>query len=77
MPLYEFSCRKCGAVFEELSGLHAETTPVCPCCASPDTARLLSAALIRGGQSVGGSAPVPLPGMTGLSSGCRGSGGFS
>jgi len=40
MPIYEFSCTQCGAVFEELVRNGAK--PVCPECSSGDVRRLLS-----------------------------------
>jgi putative FmdB family regulatory protein len=40
MPIYEFSCTQCGAVFEEL--VRNGTKPVCPECSSGEVCRLLS-----------------------------------
>jgi putative FmdB family regulatory protein len=40
MPLYDFRCRGCGAVFEERAGFNESVT--CPSCAAPDAERLLS-----------------------------------
>ena len=45
MPMYEFTCRKCGATFEELMSL-AEmeaSKPECPECGSKRTERRMSA----------------------------------
>jgi putative FmdB family regulatory protein len=40
MPIYEFSCTQCDAVFEEL--VRNGTTPRCPQCSSGEVRRLLS-----------------------------------
>lgn len=42
MPMYEFSCQGCGAVFEELCARDAETC-ACPACGGQGN-RLMSAA---------------------------------
>lgn len=41
MPLYEFSCAACGAVFEEICGADAPA-PACPACGSGETAKRVS-----------------------------------
>ena len=41
MPIYEFRCNRCGAVFEEL--VRNGVKPECPECRSGDVCRLLSA----------------------------------
>jgi putative FmdB family regulatory protein len=41
MPIYEFECEGCGAVFEELVAAGAEAVP-CPGCGSERTRRLMS-----------------------------------
>ena len=66
MPLFEFTCGKCGHVFEELLTL-AELeagTVACPACRSADVRRGLSSFATSGGAGDGG-AP----------SGCGGCGG--
>jgi putative FmdB family regulatory protein len=40
MPLYEYTCRKCSHVFEEL--VRVGETPACPKCKSQDLERLMS-----------------------------------
>jgi putative FmdB family regulatory protein len=40
MPLYEYSCRTCGAVFEAL--VRGANVPACPSCAGSDLERLVS-----------------------------------
>ncbi|MDX6654662.1 MAG: hypothetical protein QOH18_1372 [Solirubrobacterales bacterium] len=42
MPIYEFECEGCGAVFEELVAADAAGVP-CPECGSERTRRLMSA----------------------------------
>jgi putative regulatory protein, FmdB family len=39
MPIYEYSCRKCGRDFEEL--VFDDTPPTCPHCGSNDTHKLM------------------------------------
>jgi len=40
MPLYEFRCRSCETVFEEL--VRVDEVPACPRCGTPDPERLVS-----------------------------------
>ena len=45
MPLYEYSCRKCGHRFEELVGSHVgvdEAGVACPECGAKEPERLLA-----------------------------------
>ncbi len=42
MPVYEFRCRKCGAVFEELRKTDDFTLPVCEQCGSSETEKKFS-----------------------------------
>jgi putative FmdB family regulatory protein len=42
MPIYEFECEGCGAVFEELVAADA-VAPACPACGTERTRRLMSA----------------------------------
>ncbi|HEX7616522.1 MAG TPA: zinc ribbon domain-containing protein [Thermoanaerobaculia bacterium] len=43
MPLYEFTCRKCGATFEELVAASLDTLGVtCPECGSEKVEKLVS-----------------------------------
>lgn len=69
MPLFEFTCRKCGHVFEELLSLaELEAGDVaCPACRSADVHRDLSTFASSGGAAAGGG---------GCHGGC-GAGGFS
>ena len=70
MPLYEFTCRDCGAVFEEIVSLaELEAGEVsCPECGSARVERGLSTFSTRSGSGAGS-----LGGATG---GCGG-GGFT
>ena len=44
MPVYDFSCEKCGNVFEVERGFSATGNPRCPKCGSTKTAKMFSAA---------------------------------
>jgi len=70
MPLFEFTCRKCGHVFEEILSLAElqEGAPHCPSCGSRRTERGLST---FNTGSASGEAPCGAP-----AGGC-GSGGFT
>lgn len=41
MPLYEFVCGSCGAVFEEICKAEADA-PACPVCGAQETKRQVS-----------------------------------
>jgi len=70
MPIYEFRCKKCGTIFEQLIfSSDGEEKPGCPSCSGNNTSRLMSA--FSCGSSDKGSS-------TGLSSTCSSSSsGFS
>jgi putative FmdB family regulatory protein len=70
MPLFEFTCSKCGKNFEELLALaDLESAGVaCPHCASTEVVRALSSFATGGGGTTGGG---------GCGSGCGGGRGFS
>lgn len=72
MPLFEFTCGKCGEVFEELLTLaDLETAKVaCPRCAGTDVTRGLSSFATGGGSAGGGASG-------GCGGGCGGGRGFS
>jgi putative FmdB family regulatory protein len=42
MPLYEYRCRGCGKLFEELVSASATESPPCPSCGAADGQRVLS-----------------------------------
>jgi putative FmdB family regulatory protein len=72
MPLYEYTCRDCGAKFEVLQRMGADSTGVaCPKCGGQQIAKQLStfASTIAGG---GSAMPCGAP-----SASACGSGGFS
>ncbi|MCP4572962.1 MAG: zinc ribbon domain-containing protein [bacterium] len=66
MPLYEFSCRKCGHSFEELTTLAEveKKKPACPACGSRATERGLSGFATGSGSGGSGSAPCGGGGFT-------------
>lgn len=70
MPLYEFTCSKCGKTFEELLALAdlATAAVACPHCDSKDVQRGLSSFATGGGGTAGSS---------GCGGGCGGGRGFS
>ncbi|MBK9064365.1 MAG: zinc ribbon domain-containing protein [Acidobacteria bacterium] len=64
MPLYEFTCEKCGATFEELVGAGLEDFGVtCPECGSEKIQKLVSrfasagASASKGGDGGGSCGP--------------------
>jgi putative FmdB family regulatory protein len=72
MPLYEYACRDCGARFEVLQRMGADSTEVaCPKCGGQQVAKQLStfASAVSGGES---AMPCGAP-----SASACGSGGFS
>lgn len=73
MPIYEYSCQKCGHCFEYLHFVGDDAPPTCPKCDAKEVKRQLSCFATGGGQ--GGE-----DGLSGLghgSGGGCGSGGFS
>ncbi|MBK6735097.1 MAG: zinc ribbon domain-containing protein [bacterium] len=56
MPLYEFTCTKCGKVFEELLSLaELEAGDLeCPTCGAREVTRDLSTFATSGGEGGGG-----------------------
>ncbi|MGD9345662.1 MAG: zinc ribbon domain-containing protein [Candidatus Aminicenantes bacterium] len=51
MPIYEFSCKACGASFETLTSIGGEKDIVCMECGSKDVQKLISSFGIGGGSS--------------------------
>jgi putative FmdB family regulatory protein len=70
MPIYEYSCLRCGAEFEKLVSMHA--SPSCPACASDRVMRRISLVGVRtaGGTSAE-SGPVAGGGCCGGGCGCH------
>ena len=68
MPIYEYRCKNCNHLFEELvfSSLTSDEDVVCPKCGTNKAEKMMSAfsSSAAGGYSYGGS------------SSCGGSGGF-
>jgi putative FmdB family regulatory protein len=55
MPLYEFTCEKCGATFEELVGAGLEGLGLtCPECGSEEIEKLVSRFASAGSTSTSG-----------------------
>lgn len=54
MPIYEYHCGKCAAVFEEIVN-SKEIQVVCPECGSSRAQRMVSACSLRTGGSSGTS----------------------
>ena len=42
MPIYEYKCRDCGKVFEEIVSLGSNKSFPCPACTSAKTEKILS-----------------------------------
>ncbi len=47
MPIYEFSCKKCGHTFEHLALSSTEPDPECPECHNKKVEKLISAGVVR------------------------------
>lgn len=66
MPLFEFKCAECGAIFEQL--VRSTRNPqaiICPSCKSTETQKLLSSFAVSGGLTAGmSSAADCAPGGT-------------
>ena len=67
MPIYEYSCRECGAAFEKLVGM--STVVACPGCASERVTRRISLVGIKIGSRADGG-----PVASQVSGGCCGGG---
>ena len=60
MPIYEFKCKNCDHVFEELvfSTNYSSENIICPVCGEKNTDKLMSAFSSSGSATIGsGSAP--------------------
>jgi putative FmdB family regulatory protein len=71
VPLYEYACRQCGRVFEDLVFGKAPA-PVCPACSGADVERLLSRVAV--GRAEGAAAAGPAAGACGSCGDPRGPG---
>ncbi len=47
MPIYEFECRSCGHVWDELQKISDPDPDICPNCANPVVVRRMTAAAFR------------------------------
>lgn len=77
MPIYEYACKKCGKLFEELVfSASDESEVVCPDCGAAKPERCLSAcAAVIAGEGGGAGAGAPALGG-GCGSASPGGGGF-
>lgn len=66
MPIYEFSCAKCGREFEEITS--RDSVP-CPHCGSHDTRKMMSACARRSSRSGDDGGYTPSGGGCGSCSG--------
>lgn len=69
MPIYEYSCEKCGKEFEEL--VFGEETPLCPYCGASETHKMMSCCVHHGGSSSTGDYSAPVASGGGCA-GCSG-----
>ena len=76
MPMFEFCCRACGEVFEELIRSGDTEAPACPACGAGDTERRITApAPLKTGAFPYKPGPVRPLGTGGPSCGSCGTGG--
>ncbi len=76
MPIYEYQCRKCGKIFEEL--IFGDDQPACPDCRTAKAEKLMSCATfhVPGPSRAGQTVTYPSSGNGGKS-GCAGCSGGS
>jgi putative FmdB family regulatory protein len=60
MPIFEFGCRACGEVFEDLVARADAPAPPCPRCGAGEVERRISAFAVTAGRP--SSAPGPCGG---------------
>lgn len=70
MPIYEYSCDKCGKDFEEL--VFGDETPACPHCGASETHKMMSRCAYHTGGNSGGGDYTPPPSSGGGCAGCSG-----
>lgn len=61
MPIYEYTCRHCGATFELVRSFHDASDVECPQCHGTDCRKsvsLFSASVARGGSAVESCGPT-------------------
>jgi len=65
MPIYEFTCKKCGIKFEEfVRSLNDENEFVCPQCGSKESERLFSVFSSSSSSSSASSSCSPVGGFS-------------
>ncbi len=47
MPIYEYTCKKCGHLFDYLAFKISEPDPPCPNCGSEEVKKLMSSGFVR------------------------------
>lgn len=63
MPIYEYTCEKCGATTEALRKMNEADAPiVCEKCGSENMHRAHSVFAAGGGRDAGGDMPLPMGG---------------
>jgi putative FmdB family regulatory protein len=68
MPIYEYSCRECGAEFEKL--IAGPATVACPSCQSERVMRLMSLVGVKSGGRLASSASSAMQGGGCCGGGC-------
>ncbi|HEY0788404.1 MAG TPA: FmdB family zinc ribbon protein [Thermoanaerobaculia bacterium] len=58
--MFDFSCGRCGAEFEDL--VRADALPSCPACGSDETRKKPSGPAVRAGARASSSRPAFAPG---------------
>ena len=69
MPIYEYSCRECGAEFEKLVGPRVAVT--CPSCQSGEVMRRLSLVGVKTGSRWNDAPTAASGGCCGGGCGCH------
>ncbi|HVP68930.1 MAG TPA: zinc ribbon domain-containing protein [Anaeromyxobacteraceae bacterium] len=60
MPIYEYACRKCDRIFEELIVRRSDEVAVkCPHCEGREVEKVMSRPAARAGGGEGGSRAAP------------------
>jgi putative FmdB family regulatory protein len=62
MPIYEYTCPRCGNVFEELVSMRRASEPLpCPSCGYQETTRNLTTCATPGASKSSGGCGTPGP----------------
>ena len=62
MPIYEYRCRKCGHLFEQLIRSDGDRPETCPQCGAPKPEKQFSTFSAAAGTASGGGFPACPPG---------------